>query len=429
MTCGDISWWRAPDLLGLLERHGQVEHLVVQFDFLVQVQRDGRAEFSIPGASKSSIPIPGASKSSIPGATGYADIVSVVTGEIWEIKPEKLEDKAVSEAAWYVQNAKKSCGPQWHAGTSFTTSNRYGTPGVVYRIEGGGNKAELFAKQGRDGAVLYYWEINGKRQPALEASFGWALRQAVVRDYFATGQTLQPLPGSKAPDNFPPGKFKPPVLMPGACIPELDKFLKPLLRVIRTTCAPTIFENGAVAILLEASVYNAMGAGARTVAAQIASMQVKPSDPTVRLYRETLSILTGAAAAHGIVGVVLGLAAVIYLVIEAAPLVIGKVIVFVCEAATVTGAPSLTSGGVLGTLTTGLSAGIRTAVAAGAAFLVFATPRASMADSSTPVALDLSLPKFMILTPAQAAAGRVGQSRTIDGAEWIIAGIATTLPD
>jgi hypothetical protein len=35
----------------------------------------------------------------------------------------------------------------------------------------------------------------------------------------------------------------------------------------------------------------------------------------------------------------------------------------------------------------------------------------------------------VILTPAQAAAARVGQSRTIDGAEWIIVGIATTLPD
>jgi hypothetical protein len=419
-TCGDIAWWRAPDMIGLLERHGQVEHLVVQFDFLAQAQRDGRAEFSIPGASKKR-----------DGKTGYADIVSIATQEIWEIKPDNLEEKAVEEATWYVQNAKKSCGPQWRAGTSFTTSNFYNKPGVVYRIEGGGNKAELFAKQGRCGSVLYYWEINGKRNPALQAQFAWALRQAVVQAYFATGQTLQPLPGSKAPDNFPPGKFKPPVLMPGACIPELDKFLKPLLQSIRTTCAPTLFENGAVAILLEASVYNAMGAGARTVAAAIASMQVKPSDPTVRLYRETLTILTGAAAAHGIVGVAAGITAAIHLGIRAAPILqIGRMIIFVCEAATVTGTPSLASGGVLGTLTTGLSAGIRTAVPAGAAFLVFATPRASMADSSTPVALDsVSLPRFMVLTPAQATAWRVGQSRTIDGVEWIIVGTATTLPD
>ena len=36
MSCGDISWWRSPDLVGLLERHGQAEHLVVQVDFLIQ---------------------------------------------------------------------------------------------------------------------------------------------------------------------------------------------------------------------------------------------------------------------------------------------------------------------------------------------------------------------------------------------------------
>jgi hypothetical protein len=129
-----------------------------------------------------------------------------------------------------------------------------------------------------------------------------------------------------------------------------------------------------------------------------------------------------------LVGVAVGIAGAIYLAIGAVEL-IGGVIMFVCEAATVAGAPSLVSGGVLGTLTTGLSAGVRTAAAAGAAFVVFATPRASMADASTPVALDVSLPKFMVLTPAQAARARVGQTMTIDGAEWIIAGNATTLPD
>jgi hypothetical protein len=415
MSCGDIDWWRAPDLTGLLERHGQVEHLAVQVDFLVQAQRDGRAEFSIGGASKKGN-----------GETGYADIVSIATGEIWEIKPEKLEDKAVAEADWYALNAKKSCGPQWHTGTSFTTTDLYKTPGVVYRIEGNGNKAELVAKQGRAGAVLYFWRINGKRDPALEASFAWALRQAVVKDFFPI--PWKPLPGSKAPNNFPPGKFKPPVLTPGACIPELDKFIKPLLKSIRTTCAPTIFENGAVAILLEASVYNAM-VGPRIVAAQIGSMQVKAGDPTVKLYRETLAILTGAASAHALVGMAVGLIAAIYLAISGPVEVVGGVVVFGCEAATVTGAPSLVSGGVLGTLSAGLTAEIRTAVAAGAAFLVFATPRASRADASTPVALDLSLAKFKVLPPAQAAAARVGQSVSIDGAEWFIAGIATTLPD
>src|SRR5450755_435878 len=110
MACGDISRWRAPDFVGLLQRHGQVEHLVVQFDFLVQPQRDGRAEYSLPGASKTQN-----------GQTGFADIVSIATGEIWEIKSEKLEDNAVKEAVWYVDKAKLACSPNWRAGTSFTT--------------------------------------------------------------------------------------------------------------------------------------------------------------------------------------------------------------------------------------------------------------------------------------------------------------------
>ena len=417
MACGDIAWWRAPDLIGLLERHGQVEHLVVQFDFLVQAHRNGRAEYSIPGASKSK-----------KGGEGYADIASITSGEIWEIKPDHLENDAVSEAAWYVQNAKRACGPGWQTGTSFTTTNRYGTPGVVYRAQGGGNSAELVARQGRAGAVLYFWRINGQRDLALQAGFAWALRQAVVSDYFSTGQTLQPIPGSKAPNNLPPGKFKPPVLTPGACIPEFSKFIALLLKSIRTTCAPTIFESGAVAILVEESVFNAI-VGPRLVAARIGSMQVKPSDPTVRLYRETLTILTGAAAMHGFVGVAVGLTAAIYLAIAGAVEVIGGVIAFAVEAATVSGAPSLATGGVLGTLTAGLGNAFRTAVAAGAAFLVLATPRASMADAGTPVALDVSLPKFVVLTPAQAARAKGGDPMTVDGVQCRIAGIARTAPD
>lgn len=418
MACGDIYWWRAPDFIGLLERYGQAEHLVVQFDFLVQPQRDGRAEWSIPGASKT--------KS---GDTGYADLVSNASGEIWEVKPENLEDKAVSEANWYVTNAKKACGPQWKAGTSYQPTNRYGTPGVVWQIQGGGNKAELVAKQGRAGAVLYFWRINGKPDPALAASFSWALRQAIVSDYFSVGGTLQPIPGAKPPNNFPPPKFKPPVLTPGSCIPEFNKFISLLLKSMRTTCAPVIFTNGAVAICIQASVYNSM-VGPRLVAQQIGQMQVKPSDPAVRLYRETLAILSGAAAAHGIVGIAIAIGAAIYLAIDALMVTAGGVVIVGAEATVVTGAaPSLVSGGFLGSLAAGLNTAIRGAVAAGAAFLLLLTPRASNADPGTPVSVDVSLPKFVILTPAQATKARVGQSITIDGAEWIIAGIATTPPD
>jgi hypothetical protein len=52
-----------------------------------------------------------------------------------------------------------------------------------------------------------------------------------------------------------------------------------------------------------------------------------------------------------------------------------------------------------------------------------------MADEGTPVAFDVSVPKFKVLKPSEVTKWRVGQSTTIDGAEWIVAGIAKTLPD
>lgn len=193
MSCGDTTWWRAPDFVGLLERHGQAEHLVVQCDFLTQVWRNPDYEYSIPGASKS-----------LNGKTGYADIISIETREIWEIKLKHLEDKAFKEAAWYVKNAKVSCGLPWQAGNSFTTSNLYGGGGVVYRLEGQGEKAELIAQQGRPGTVLYFWRINGKDMPFPVSSLSWFIKKQIIADYFTSGQPPQPLPGAKSPDNFPP---------------------------------------------------------------------------------------------------------------------------------------------------------------------------------------------------------------------------------
>jgi hypothetical protein len=416
MACGDISWWRAPDFVGLLQRHGQVEHLVVQFDFLVQPQRDGRAEYSLPGASKTQN-----------GQTGFADIVSIATGEIWEIKSEKLEDNAVKEAVWYVDKAKLACSPNWRAGTSFTTKD--GT-GIVYRLEGNGNKAELVARQGRAGAVIYFWRINGRKQPSLEPFFAWALRQQIVSDYFSTGQTLQPIPGSKAPNDFPPGKFKPPRLLPGGCIPQLNKFLPTLTKSVQTTCAQTVFENGAVAILLEASVFNAI-VGPSIVAQQMGLMQVKPPASTEKLYKEAMDALAVAEKTARVLAVVIGIEVVLGLIILGGIELAGGAFVFACEATPVAATAAVTTEGLIGSLIAGVRASqaLRAVVAAGAAILVFAIPRASMADEGTPVAFDVSVPKLKVLKPSEVTKWRVGQSTTIDGAEWIVAGIAKTLPD
>jgi hypothetical protein len=417
MNCGKVAWWREPDIVGLLEYHGVAEHLVIQLDFIAQVQRLGRSEYSIPGASKTRN-----------GETGYADLVSIASGEIWEIKPRHLEHIAFEEAAYYVKHARRSCGPQWRPGFSYAPSNTFGGGGVVYRLEGQGNKAELIAEQGKKGTIRYYWRINGDELSKLVPYFAWAIRQEIVRDYYTAGQPPQPLPGSKAPDNFPPGKFKPPVLTPDACIPQLAKFVPTLMKSILTTCQQTVLENSSIGVLLEARIFNAL-VGPGLVANQISMLKVKPPDPMHTLQREALAVLTAAGAAHGLVGLAIGLTGALYFTIEGAVLV-GGVVIVPCEAASIATAPAFASEGLLGTFVASVRAAeaLRTPVAAGAALLAFATPRASSANPREPVAIDVSFPKFVVFKPNSGSA-RLGQSMTIDGGEWIIAGLARTLPD
>jgi len=417
MSCGDTNWWREPDLVGLLQRHGQAEHLVVQCDFATQVWRDPRMEYSIPGASKSRT-----------GSSGFADIVSVETREIWEIKPRHLEDQASREADWYVKWAKVGCHPAWVPGTTFTTSNLYGGGGVVYRLEGNGNKAELIARQGRPGTVLYFWRINGQELPSLVPYFAWCIRDQIVKDYFPDGLQPQALPGSKPGDNFPPVKFKPPVPSPDACIPVFIPFLVGLYKQIRTTCAQTMVENSSVAILVQASIVDAL-VGPLKVAEQIKNMQLPPQDPTITLYREALAVLLGASVAHGVVGLAVGIAYALPLIIAGA-VQVGSVLVLTCETALAGGtAATVPSGGLLGSLAAGIRAvlSLRTAVATGASFVIFAIPRASYADSKKPDGFEVSMARFVVLKPSESNV-RVGQSKIIDGVEWKIAGIAKTLP-
>ncbi|WP_367026754.1 hypothetical protein ABZN20_03495 [Methylococcus sp. ANG] len=377
---------------------------MVQFDFLVQVQRDARAEFAIPGSSKSTS-----------GQTGFADIVSIATGEIWEIKPERLEDNAVKEASRYAKFAKVACGSQWRPGTSYSTTNLFGGGGVVYRLEGNGNKAELIAYQGRPGAVLYKWRINGSEVSSLIPYFAWALRQQIVKDYFAVGQP-QPLPGAKPPNNLPPPKYKPPVLTPDGCIPQLGPLLPEFIRSIRSICAQTVLDGSSVAILLNSAVFNAIF-GPGIVANQIAVMQVK-ADPVQALQRTALTMLI---ATVGIPGAI----AAGWLVVEALPLAAGVIGLVVRVGGTVAAGGE----GALGSLFSGLSNAVaRTAVTVGSAVVAFVIPRASMADSKTPVAFDVSIAKFVVIPPGRPAP-RVGLSVNADGGDWVVAGLARTPPD
>jgi hypothetical protein len=418
MNCGDMSWWREPDFKGLMERHGQAEHLVIQIDFLVQVARDARAEYSIPRASKSAS-----------GNTGYADIVSIASKELWEIKPKSLQDQAFKEASWYAKLASASCGPQWHAGKSYTASNAFGGGGVVYRIEGNGNKAELIAQQGRDGVVLYFWRVNGQEVTSLAPYFAWAIRQQIITDFFPSGP--KPLPGAKSPDNLPPVKFKPPVLRPDTCIPQLRNLVPTLMKSIQTTCAQTIPDNGAVAILIEANVLNAL-VGQDEVAKTLRMMQVKPTTSTDRMFGVALNVLTRASGPNGAVAIALGLVRPILFTIAAA-VVIGGVIVVTIEAAPLLASAAATvvaAEGLLGTFIASVAASqsLRLAMAAGAALVVFAIPRTSSADPLTPVAIDASFARLVVLKPGMANR-QLGDSVTLDGAEWLVAGVARTGPD
>lgn len=415
MACGDIDWWRAPDLEALLVRHGLAEHLIVQVDFIFQAWRNPRAEFSIPGASKAGS-----------GGTGYADVVSLASHEIWEIKPKHLAKDAAREAEHYVEFARAQCGPLWVPGTRYTASNRLGGGGVVFRLEGGGNKAELIAEQGSPGVITYEWRINGKRMQLKDAArFSWAIRAQVVTDYFTAGQPPQPLPGARPPHNLPPIKFKPPVLRPDACIPQLAKLVGALLQSLRTTCQQTMVENSTVAILLEERMVDAL-VGPSIVNSAIVNVQVKAGDPTVRLYREALALLTSMTGVTGIAGILVAL----YFAIGELIVGIGGVIAFVCTAVAEIGTAALVTGAAEMGFVAALRSGVaqRAVLAAGASLVAFAIPRAASASTGTtkPVPLfDISFPQFLVLKPGTTGV-RLGRTFEVDGGRWVVVGIATT---
>lgn len=422
MACGDIAWWRAPDFVGLLQRHGQIEHLIIQFDFLVQLARDPRAEFSIAGASKST-----------PGGTGFADIVANLDKEIWEIKPKHLEAVAEQEAKHYVKFATASCGPAWRPGTGYFTSpfakTLYGAEKIVYRAEANGMRYELIAEQGKPGTVLYYWTLNGKELRALDAAMAWAVRGKIMADYFGK-QVPAPIKGARAPNDIPPIKFKPPALSPDGCITPLQPGVVEMNKAIWTTCAGRIVDGGGVAVLLEEAAYNSI-VGPTNVARAVESMQVQ-MDPQMVFARALYTALSAAGASFGVPHAV-------YLLWRVGKGVAVALVRNAAVAATGAGAGATatapTAGGALGaelvamfwTAFRGFT--VRTALAAGATTLVVAVPRVSQAAPGKPVAVDLFPFKFRTLKPREMQTAKVGLSWKVDGAEHYIVGLAETGAD
>jgi hypothetical protein len=419
-NCGGVHWWRQPDYAGLLLRHGQVEHLIIQFDFLVQVERDARAEYSIPGASKS---VMSPSNSAI-RQPGYADIVSLATREIWEIKPQHLIDQAFDEAGYYVAKAIASCGAGWRKGNSYHTSvwanETYG-PDVVYMTQGSGQKWELIAKQGRFGTVGYRWSRNGRPVDALPKDIAWYVRDAVVSDYFTGTGKPSALVGAPSANDIPPVKFKTPVLASSDLLPALEKYRISINRAIWTTCAQTIPDGSTVAMLLDRRFVDAL-LGPSLVNQRIQQMQVARADPVIVAYRTALeAILLG----NSVVGFAVGAWYLLPLVVEGAAIV-GDAIVVVCSAAEVA-ALRLATEGLIGTLTAGIRATqvLRTPVAAGAALVMFAVPKVSDLDPSIPVGFDISMPRYVIRKPGERAPS-VGDRTTVAGLDFLVVGVART---
>ncbi len=96
--------------IGNLKIPGVAEHRAIMEDYIATVDPTAELEYAIPGSSAS-------------GATGYADIASATTGEIWEIKPMSSIILGALEAARYVASAKISCSKSvpWHLGANYAS--------------------------------------------------------------------------------------------------------------------------------------------------------------------------------------------------------------------------------------------------------------------------------------------------------------------
>jgi len=129
------------------DRRSDPEHEAIQAHYKASVDSTGAREYAIPGGALS-------------GNTGYADIVSLGTGAIYEIKrysPPAIEQCA-DQAKGYLAGALLSCGvpPPWHLGTSYKDAE----------IEFGDKV--LVAKQYNKPGLILYYERKAKREKATK---------------------------------------------------------------------------------------------------------------------------------------------------------------------------------------------------------------------------------------------------------------------
>jgi hypothetical protein len=409
--CGEIAWWRNMDVQGLLERHGQVEHLIVQMDFMGQLALEPRAEFSIPASAKS-------------GNTGYADVVALKDRQIWEIKPEHLEPDAVVKATRYVACANVACGPGWVLGTGYQPSR---SPLVDLQ---GTQSAKLFARQGQAGAILYWWEIDGQKVKTLTPQVAPYLRQAVVDQVFGRLVAPTTIPGAQ-PTDVPPVKWTPLYFTPSLLVPELQS-LATLFTDDFQLAGQSVFypDTWSALLLVEKAAYDRL-VGPRLVAQRIAMLQPQ-SNPYQQLERDAYTAIQFAFAA--------GMIAAIAFSTGMGVAVPGTAMAAVAVAAEVEGA---TVGGVFVTeLVTALRAAVapvaapvfRAVTQGGSAVLMlpatqiaFGLPEAQAATPTTLDRIDRKRVLYSTRNPDELGSFHVGQiMQDANGDEWVVAGIART---
>jgi Domain of unknown function (DUF4157) len=120
-------------------------HEAIQAQYIATVDPTGVREYAIPASSAA-------------GNIGYADIASLGTGAIYEIKPYIPSEIAAgaTQVAGYVAAANVSCGtpPAWHPGFAY--------PDSVIPL---GADQEIVAKQYNNPGLILYYTRKKQRQP------------------------------------------------------------------------------------------------------------------------------------------------------------------------------------------------------------------------------------------------------------------------
>ncbi|MFM0430494.1 hypothetical protein PQQ75_15915 [Paraburkholderia aspalathi] len=441
-SCGTKSWWEDFDYETLTARYGQLEHIIIQVDFLKQYVRYPRVEYSIPAASKKGT-----------GHWGFADILAFRQKEIWEIKPDDengLNDGlAAAESAHYVGFALSSCGDGWKPGRSYRTKEGNG---VVYTFFDGQDKVQLCAKQASAGSVLYFWEVNDKRVPrrAWDAKYRTRVLNDIKITYFKSPADARPVAGGNQPGAVSPLKFKKPVIQDNGLISEFVALKDQFATAIRSTLSQGIPDGCAIAILVPSRIFQA-GIDAARLNRTLQLLQVRSkrnvgsdvlsiTEALESLGRIVIPTVAIAAAAAALVAAVL-------VAVEAVPVGgIIAIVLAVTESSVAPAAATAAEGAIVGGFAESLRLFLlgREALAIGATLVVFAIPSLSQAKERRITSIALASPMYRILTPEELRATRLAQpapeiaSSSIADAllfreplpgrntDWIIVGIAQT---